>query len=385
MTMLVARTSEYGQYSATKAPGVYVQDAFGEPHQAVFATGVPVFLGTMEHARRAVGKGEEPKLQMLSLWSQFGTYVGPQYKGCMLASAVKGFFANGGHWCYVVVLRDRSMESLDAGLLAISRVNTLDLVCAPDLGGKDFIEQQQRVVDHCDEMGDRFAILDSRPEMPRDGAWEQWSCLGGRNAALYYPWVKVHGFNGELETVPPCGHVAGVYSRSDRGTGVHKAPANEALEGVVDLDRRLTSRDQDWLNPKGINCLRSFPGRGIRVWGARTLSGQPDWMYVNVRRLFLTAARWIDWNLLEMSFEPNDARLWSRIERKLGEYFTEQYRLGALKGTRVEDAFYVKCDGETNPAETRALGQVVTEIGLAPATPFEFVVVRLIRGARGAV
>jgi uncharacterized protein len=166
---------------------------------------------------------------------------------------------------------------------------------------------------------------------------------------------------------------------------VHKAPANEVLEGVIDLERRLTNREQDGLNPNGVNCLRSFRGRGIRIWGARTLSGQQDWMYVNVRRLFLTAARWMDWNLQEMAFEPNDAKLWSRIERKMSEYFAEQYKRGALKGANLHEAFYVKCDEETNPAEAQALGQVVTEIGLAPSIPYEFVVVRLIRGARGAV
>ena len=164
---------------------------------------------------------------------------------------------------------------------------------------------------------------------------------------------------------------------------MHKAPANEVLQGVVGLERLLSNDDQAFLNPKRVNCLRSFPGRGIRVWGARTLSGDDAWTYVNVRRLFLTAVRWVDWNMGAVVFEPNDARLWARIERDLNSYFLEVYRRGALKGRSPQEAFYVKCNAQTNPPEVRELGQVVTEVGLAPAVPYEFVVVRLIHGASG--
>ncbi|MGO9272719.1 MAG: phage tail sheath subtilisin-like domain-containing protein [Terriglobia bacterium] len=121
-------------------------------------------------------------------------------------------------------------------------------------------------------IGDRFAILDSRPGDSPERVWQQWWSINGKNGALYYPWIKVRGFQGGYLLVPPCGHVAGVYARTDRWPGMHKAPANEILEGVVDLERQLTDADQADLNPKRINCLRSFPGRGIRVWGARTLS-----------------------------------------------------------------------------------------------------------------
>jgi phage tail sheath protein FI len=164
---------------------------------------------------------------------------------------------------------------------------------------------------------------------------------------------------------------------------VHKAPANEVLEGVLELERQVTRQDQDYLNPRRVNCLRSFPGRGIRVWGARTLAGHDAWTYVNVRRLFLTAVRWINWHMADVVFEPNDVRLWARIERDLNAYFVDLYQRGALKGRGPQEAFYVKCNEETNPPEVRDLGQVITEIGLAPANPYEFVVVRLIHGASG--
>ena len=165
--------------------------------------------------------------------------------------------------------------------------------------------------------------------------------------------------------------------------GIHKAPANDDLEGVLELEVNLTNDQQDRLNPEGINCLRAFPGRGIRVWGARTLSVDPAWTYINVRRLFLMAGRWIERNMGGVSFEPNDPKLWARIGRDLTAYFNDLFTRGALKGRTAQEAFYVKCDAETTPLEVRDAGMVVTEIGLARAVPNEFVVVRMTHGASG--
>lgn len=386
MAALKTQSMGFEDFSGSKAPGVYLRESFNQPRRKVFSTGVPVFFGTMTQATVSIGPDGASEPQMLSLWPHFSTYVGTPYNGCNLAYAVRGFFENGGHWCYAVVLKDRSDASLAAALRAIGDLNTIDLVCAPDLNASsadDAFTQQQMIVDHCEDMGDRFAILDSRRGDERDNVWQMWSGIDGRNGALYYPWIKVSGFAGGQELVPPCGHVAGVYSQVDRGRGVHKAPANEPLLGVIDLERRLTNVDQDFLNPRGVNCLRSFPGRGIRVWGARTLSGRQQWTYVNVRRLFLTAARWLDWNLIDMTFEPNNRKTWAQIERRLTEYFTEQYKAGALKGASPREAFYVRCDESNNPADQRDSGKVIIDIGLAAAIPFEFVVVRFIRGSRG--
>lgn len=392
----ISNPGSRGQYFGTKAPGVYLESQFRPPRRAFFSTGVPAFLGLMQGSAEAT----KQKPRMISLWSHFEQYIakipprGTLPPDCYLGYAVRGFFENGGHWCYVWVLEDDTAASLYAGLEAISALNTIDLVCAPDLVKKaasEAFELQQLVVDHCETMNDRFAILDSCYELTaskresNDQVWKQWSAIDGKNGALYYPWIKLSGSTGDGTpvAVPPCGHVAGVYARTDRERGVHKAPANEVLEGVADLERQLTNADQDYLNPKHVNCLRSFPGRGIRVWGARTLSGQKAWIYVNVRRLFLTAVRWIDWNMSDIPFEPNNPSLWARIERELHTYFADLFRKGALKGRKPEEAFYIKCDAETNPPELVRSGQVVTEIGLAPTVPYEFVVVRLIHGARG--
>lgn len=373
-------------YFTTRHPGVYREKQFGSARRMEFATGVPAFLGVTptEPLSGVPARHYEPV--MLSLWSQFEQHVGKRRHDSYLAYAVHGFFQNGGQRCYVIPLKDNSRTSLMKGLDAMVPLNGVDLVCTPDVvKDKDgAFEAQQEVVNRCELLGDRFAILDSRLGDSCDQVWDQWSAVVGRNGALYYPWVKVPGFEGGFDLVPPCGHVAGVFARTDRLRGVHKAPANEVLEGIVDLERILTNRDQDYLNPKRINCLRSFPGRGIRVWGARTLSGQTDWTYINVRRLFLTAVRWIDWNMYDVVFEANDSSLWARIERELTAYFTEQFQAGALKGATAQEAFYVKCNAETNPPEVRERSQVVTEIGLAPTIPYEFVVIRLIHGARGA-
>jgi uncharacterized protein len=427
---------EPNEYFGKKAPGLYLEDEFNLPLRRSFRTGVPVFIGltkspsrayrfvkekerlatekaktadkaavsaakerltakkerlTAEKARAFAEKAHhaaEKSLYLpkdLSLWSQFSVHVGGIDQDCMLAYAVRGFFENGGARCYVIVLKDESVQSLLDALDCAGAFHTIDLVCLPDVlkSREETFERQQLVVRHCETMGDRFAILDSWPGDTRDGVSQQWSNIVGNDGALYYPWIVVRGFNGNPVRVPPCGHIAGVYSRTDASRGVHKAPANEVLAEVIELEHAVTNADQDFLNPKRVNCLRAFAGRGIRVWGARTLAGHDAWTYINVRRLFLTAVRWINWHMAGVVFEPNDARLWARIERELNTYFIDLYRRGALKGRSPQEAFYVKCDAETNPSEVRELGRVITEIGLAPANPFEFVVVRLIHGTSG--
>jgi phage tail sheath protein FI len=191
--------------------------------------------------------------------------------------------------------------------------------------------------------------------------------------------VRTFSSNGGF--VPPCGHVAGVIARTDALGGVFKPPANAEIQGAIDLDADLDAESLGLLNEAGVNCLRAFPARGIRLWGARTPSAAPEWRYLNVRRLVLTIVRWIDLNMAWAAFEPNEPRLWVRIQRELTTYLTKLLSAGALKGSTPDQAFYVKCDLETNPPEVRELGQVITEIGLAPLSPAEFIIVRIIHRA----
>ena len=367
-----------------QAPGLYREAVF-PARRAALPTGVPAFLGYT-----ARGAANEPV--RLTRFSQLGEAFGPPVAGRWLAAAVEGFFLNGGRECLVVPLAlgvtADPEAALAAGLAALEPRQDLDLVCAPDLmvAGQALdrtLRMQSAILAHCDAQGDRFALLDARPGSKPSDVVAQRNGLSGDNGALYYPWVLPAGSIGGGGFVPPCGHVAGVIARSDLRTGVHKAPANEVLEGVVDLEASLTDAGQALLNPKGINALRAFPGRGIRVWGARTLSSQPAWTYIGVRRLFLTAARWMERNLAGTAFESHDTRLWNRITRELTTYFEGLFRAGALKGRTAAEAFFVKCDGEVNPPEVRETGRVVTVIGLAPSLPYEFVVVRIIHGASG--
>lgn len=372
-----------------QTPGIYRIDVFPTPPMEL-RTGVPAFLG--------YGTAPELKVVALSLWTQFTEQFGVPLPDGFLATAVRGFFENGGSLCYVVSL-DQNLSPVAAlrdGLDRIASQTEIDLVCAPDImraaaaGSLDEADvnaiktMQLDLLQYCDNRGDCFAILDSLPSVGTEQVLNQRHDLSGGNGALYYPWIRIPAATGSSSFFsPPCGHVAGVYATCDRRVGVHKAPANEILEGVLDLERNLSDLEQAELNPMSVNCLRAFPGRGIRVWGARTLNPDPAWMYINVRRLFLTVGRWIERHMIGMAFEQNDPSLWTRIERELTSYFDDLFRRGALKGSRAQEGYYVKCNAETNPPEVLEQGKVITEIGLAPALPNEFVVVRIIHGASG--
>lgn len=282
------------------------------------------------------------------------------------------------------------------GFAGLESVDEVTMLCVPDLmsayqQGSIDLEAVKAVqlgmIAHCEQMGDRMAILDSPPGLNAQQIKEWRVEAAGYDSAfatMYWPWVKTPDpLTGRMRFMPPSGHVAGIWGRNDDSRGVHKAPANEVVRGAVSLELQLTKNEHDLLNPVGINCLRSFPGRGIRVWGARTLSSDPAWRYVNIRRLFnyleetiLTGTNWA-------VFEPNDDALWARLRRTIGAFLVNEWRKGALFGATPDEAFYVKCDGETNPAEGIDAGQVVCLVGVAPVKPAEFVIFRLAQFSGG--
>jgi hypothetical protein len=268
-----------------------------------------------------------------------------------------------------------------AGLEAFDEVTLLacpDAVAGYKAGvfSLDDVKQiQTDMINHCEAMKDRFAILDTPYGIGVDEAisWRKDKMgFDSKYAALYYPWVRI---NGEL--VPPSGLVAGVYARVDNLRGVHKAPANEIVMGAIGLERNISRNEQDFLNPIGVNCIRSFPGQGIRIWGARTLSSDARWRYINVRRLFSSVEESILQGTNWIVFEPNDQILWRQIKRDISAFLNVVWRSGALFGKTPEEAYYVKCDEETNPKELRDLGYCVIEVGLAPVKPAEFVVFKV--------
>ena len=282
-----------------------------------------------------------------------------------------------------------------SGLEGLQIADDATMVCAPDLMSAyeqgmidiDGVKAvQQALLDHCTNMKDRMAILDSPPGLSpqeikkwRDSETHFDSAFG----AMYYPWIKVAGPDGAPIEVPPCGHIAGVWARNDTERGVHKAPANEVVRGALEAATQVTKGEQELLNPIGVNCIRTFTGRGVRVWGARTLSSDPAWRYVNVRRLFNYVEESIERGTQWVVFEPNDEDLWARVRRDVGAFLTGVWRDGMLFGGTPTEAFFVKCDAELNPVDVRDRGQLFIDVGMAPVKPAEFVVFRFSQYAGG--
>jgi uncharacterized protein len=278
------------------------------------------------------------------------------------------------------------------GLGGLAAVDEVTILCMPDAVTVDddamLRDLQGKMIAHCENAGDRMCILDP-PGGMMPGEIHDWRMntagYDSKYATLYYPWIEVMDpLTNRPLLVPPSGHVAGVWCRTDGQRGVHKAPANEVVLGANGLAFQVTHDEQGSLNTNGVNCIRAFPGRGIRVWGARTLSSDPEWRYVNVRRLFNYIAESIIEGTQWAVFEPNDDRLWTRLRISSTNFLTRVWRDGALFGSTPEQAFFVKCDGETNPPDVVEAGQVVVEIGIAPVKPAEFVVFRISQFTAGA-
>jgi phage tail sheath protein FI len=338
-----------------------------------------------------LGPDEEPVLvsyplapageaQLVTSWESFKNQFGDFQEGnATLAHAVYGFFNNGGTRCWVAGVDELTTATAEAALAGFAAIDEIAIVAVP---GATDPAIQSAVISHCERLGERFAILDG--QLLAEGTpWTPGTVRGtvgnSKYAALYFPWITVYNpaTNANL-TVPPSGHVAGIYARVDSERGVHKAPANERIRGALALQWRLSRADQDGLNPAGINVIRELNG-AITLWGARTLGGDAngEWKYVNVRRLFLYLRESIDEGTQWVVFEPNTPALWSKITRNVTAFLTNVWRAGALFGNTPAEAFYVRCDASTNPPEVRDLGQVVTEVGVAVARPAEFVVFRI--------
>ena len=267
------------------------------------------------------------------------------------------------------------------GLSAFTEVDEISMVCIPN--ENNFTGLTDEIVKHCELMKDRFAVLQAGQTaglvsklMPP---------LDSKYAAFYYPWIKVMDpLTNSPKLIPPGGHIVGVYARSDTERGVYKAPANEIVRGAVGLQFPLTKGEQDILNPRGVNCIRAFRGRGIRVWGARTISSDPIWKYINVRRLFLYIEESIEEGTQWVVFEPNDQRLWARVKQTVTDFLTRVWKDGALMGTTPDEAFFVKCDETTMTPDDIDNGRLVILIGIAPVKPAEFVIFRIAQWRSGS-
>jgi phage tail sheath protein FI len=313
-------------------------------------------------------------------------------------SGVNGFYDNGGGKAYVYMMGTQNLEGSirenqadKLGLYAFDDCDDMSIHVAPGLTPT----QQKEMLEHCETNKNRFAILDG--PMLSGGDMDIPASDKGYGA-MYVPWVKVtkpSWYEGSQDMnvagpmrrklmkadknemyAPPSGHVAGLFARVDTDRGVHKAPANEILMGITGLSQNINRLEQGQYNDRGINVIRIFKDRGIRVWGARTLAtkSDPSWKYVNVRRLFIMVEQSILSGMQWAVFEPNDKFLWSKLTRDVRAYLLRVWRSGALFGNTPDDAFYVKCDGETNPRYLIDAGQVNVQIGICPVKPAEFVV-----------
>ena len=366
------------------SPGVYVEEVDrGTKPLEMVGTSTVGFIG-----ESAVGPVNQPIL--CTNWSQFTKHFGDFKNSKYLAHAVYGFFNNGGGRCFIVNVGDDAEADAKkkaakyigkdngpgtrTGLKAFDDLDDINMVAAP---GQTDPAIQDAVLSHCENARYRFAILDSPEVIEKGGVDKLAKPRDSKYGAYYFPWLEVYDpYKGNV-FMPPSGYMAGVYARSDAERGVHKAPANEIVRGALGLKYAITKGEQDLLNPKGINCIRSFPNRGIRVWGARTVSSDASWRYVNVRRLFNMVEQSIEIGTQWAVFEPNDHRLWKRVTRDITAFLLRLWRQGALFGKTPEEAFYVKCDEETNPPEVVDAGQLIVEVGMCPVKPAEFVVFRI--------
>jgi hypothetical protein len=403
--------------SSRNRPGVAIEQ-FSPPPALDFRTGVAGFLGP------AIASGTPPARlpdplqpdagdpqQPFTTWHDFAA----AFRGDkdwladrwvpdeLMWNAVQGYFQNGGSRCWVVFYDQDAGDTnsaLEAAVATLARIDDVDLVCAPSLMARanTALALQQQLIRSFELVGDDgprrddwFLLLDP-PEAAADlpariAALRAAPSDHPENIAVYYPWVQLGG-DGEppplppgaqpRQRVPPSGHVAGIFARTDQEVGVFKAPANASIEGIVDVD------DVD--DVEAANPLRAFPGRGIRVWGARTLvagAAVTGDRFVNVRRLVLTLERWLVRALDWVVFEASDFRLWMRVNRELNAKLGALFLQGAFAGKTPDEAFSVKCDAENNPDDVRASGKLQIDIQIAPTVPKEFIQIRVVRSAEG--
>jgi Bacteriophage tail sheath protein len=358
-----------------KTPGVTIDEGpLGPPPIEGVSTSTAGMTGVTERGPEAP--------QLITSWREYQDVFGGFVDGGFLPAAVKGFFDNGGRRVYVARASDAR-----TGLAALEPIDEIAILLAPDEVTDNSGTTTDAVIDHCERLRDRFAIVsapanrdriqDLRP--PRDSAF----------AAFYYPWVRVlDPVRQRTVLVPPGGHVAGIYARTDIDHGVHKAPANEDVRGLTagkagssdaPLEFTVTKDAQDILNPRGVNVIRDFRdgGRGVRLWGARTMSSDSEWKYVNVRRLFVFVEQSIHNGMQWVVFEPNSENTWANVRRVVTDFLFRLWRDGALLGTTPEEAYFVKCDRTTMTQNDLDNGRLVCLIGMAPVKPAEFVIFRI--------
>jgi phage tail sheath protein FI len=368
------------------APGVYVEEMSIQPKSI---EGVPTsttgFIGpchkgpikratlvtSLRDFERTYGSGRRLRVD--------GGPVGPNYTW----HAVRAFFKEGGRRLYVARVPRWQVRDCESALKGFETIGEISVVAAPgstvghDDGGSG-TAIAQALIEHAERMRYRFAVLDSGPGQSIEHVRAMRAAFTSAKAALYYPWVRVKSpHSSRALSLPPSGFVAGIYVRGDLARGVSKAPANEVVKLAVGLDHDVTEAEQAVLDGESINCIRAFRPRTFRVWGARTLSADPEWKYVNVRRYFIYLEASIDRGTQWAVFEPNGEPLWAKIRRTVENFLMSEWRSGRLPGSRPEEAFFVKCDRSTMTQADIDQGRLIFVVGVAVVRPAEFVIFRI--------
>lgn len=409
-------------------PGVYVEEVMAgtRPIEGV-GTNVAAFVGSLTSTQAPTGVPIA-----VNNWTQYTSLFGSQGPSDPLTLAVHGFFLNGGQRCYVLDVGPTGSVTGTPSAPGISALEHIDEIAIVGAPGLTDAASYDAVLSHCELMRDRVAVLDApatvpdlndltrpatlssappEPEPPveeRDDAEagsegsaarapaESRRSAGGAPSggaaarqsewgSEYFPWIKVvDPLTGAIVDAPPSGHVAGVWARTDASRGVHKAPANETVRGALDLTYSLTASEQGLLNTAGINAIRNIRG-SIKIWGARTLAGSAsEWRYLPVRRFFAFVEESIQEGTGWVVFEPNDQLLWNLLARDVKGFLRRLWRDGALMGATERQAFFVKCDAETNPPENVDAGVLTALVGMAPVKPAEFIVFKISQYAASA-
>jgi phage tail sheath protein FI len=339
--------------------------------------GEPLPITCFAEFTQRFGAAPEPSRQLRERWVRDRNEGGQWWQ---LPLAVKGFFDNGGERLYVSrVTRDHLNEltasDFVSAIEALRDIDEISLLLAPGVWSASV---HAALIGQCEATRQCFALLDPPNGLDPDQIRDFRGRLDSGFAALYYPWLEVDAAgSGQALELAPAAHVAGVYARVDRERGVHKAPAGEAIRGITAIARTITAAQAERLGQAGINPLRTFPGRGPLVWGARTLTSDAEWKYVNVRRLFIFLEHSIDEGTQWVVFEPNGELLWARVQQSVAAFLLSLWRQGALPGRTPEEAFFVRCDRTTMTQNDLDQGRFVCLIGVAAVKPAEFVFFRI--------
>ncbi len=366
-----------------KTPGVYITEANAFPNSFVgVSTSVTGFIGMTLTAP----DGPPP---MLTSWLDFERLYGGfgpiAVSGGTIpnltALAVRAFFANGGGQLYVAPAASASLPAYAAALETLRDIAEISVLAAPDAAQFDpaFVTEIHRMLIADAERAGRFAVLDTPVGSDTAAALSARAAIESDHAALYTPWLRIDdpGDRDKTVDVPPSGAVCGCYVQTDTNVGVFKAPAAMEIAGAVPV-RKIDDQEQDVLNPKGINAIRFFTGRGTVLWGARTLSRDPEWKYISTRRYMTYIEQSLTAGLNWTVFEPNDTRLWMRAKQMIEDFLRHEWQAGGLFGNKPEAAFFVKCDASTMTADDIAAGRVIAEVGVAMMRPAEFMLMRVL-------